>query len=63
MILLEIPKMTILQELAQLEGSSPVGFSEIYAAGAKAALEWMIDRRKTPTEAMQELFGHQESVH
>jgi len=63
MILLEIPKQTILLELASLEEATPMGFSEIYAAGAKAALQWAIDRRESPTEAMLKLFGEHEVMH
>jgi len=57
MITVDIPIRTLQYELASLEDAQPIGYSELYVAGAKAAIQWMIDGKKTPTQAMEDLFG------
>lgn len=56
MIFLEIPKLTLTHELAALEDLAPNGYSEVYAAGARAALLWLMDGKTRPSIALSNQF-------
>lgn len=57
MILLEIPKQTITHEIEALDDLAPNGYSEVYAAGAKAALMWLMDGKVRPSISLSQTFN------
>ena len=63
MILLEIPKLTLSCELEVLNSFSPDEHSDLFIAGAKASLQWLLDGKTPPSIALIDLFSGPTEVH
>ncbi len=50
MKILEIPVRTLETEIATLNETQQDALGNAYAAGAKDALQWLIDRRSSPSD-------------